>query len=175
MFEDERYGCTTLGPVRDEFIATQKFATKYPWRRKYEKRIIPVGNELLSEGQFSRKLEIVKATELTHRNERTNKPYDLSRVDREVAAGVLCLQGSISTTDRNLREFLEQQFSIENITPLGLINIWLEDHLIQWDPAKQAVLQDWIVCQEPRQSREDIKVFEDLAKCRYPTDDADQR
>jgi len=171
MFADERFGCTTLGPVWTEFSETQKFRTKYPWRQQYEKHIVPVDNALLVQGEFSKKLDIVKVTESMHRNERTGLPYGLSRVDREVAAGVLCLNCDISTTDTNLREFLEQQFNVTNILPLALINRWLGDGLIDWDDPKQMVVQDWIASEEPRQSKAAIALFETLTNYSYPTDE----
>ncbi len=169
MFADPRFGCTTLGSVWDEFTRTERFASRYPWRGQYADRIVPVDGNRLEAGGFRRNLAIVRATAENHRNERTGLPYGLSRVDREVAAGVLSLDATISTTDTNLREFLEQQFAVPNLPPLALLNRWLENGLLEWDGQKQAVIADWVACREPSLRGEDIRHFEHLTRFRYPS------
>jgi hypothetical protein len=34
MLTDSRYGCVTIRKVWEEFFQTQKFKSKYPWRRR---------------------------------------------------------------------------------------------------------------------------------------------
>jgi len=55
----------------------------------------------------------------------------------------------------------------EIISPLGMINIWLEKRLVLYDEKLQTILEDWNKCREAPQPRSEIKRFEKLTGCRY--------
>jgi hypothetical protein len=168
MLIDSKYGCITVRQVWEEFTQTQKFKSKYPWRAKYKASIRFLGQSMIDTVEYERALEIAKFAEKSHRNARNGKSYGLSRADLEIAAIVIAHDFSICSTDRSLIDFLEQQYERTNIEPLQIINDWIEDKFLAWNDARQAVLIDWIECNEMSQSKEAIKRFESLTGYTYP-------
>jgi len=77
---------------------------------------------------------------------------------------------SLCSTDASLIDFLEQQYNISNSEPLQIINDWIEEQLFEWNDTRQAVIADWIRCNEKPQSAKEIKRFEALTGYKYPCD-----
>jgi len=67
-----------------------------------------------------------------------------------------------------LTDFLIQQFDIKVFKPLKVINDWLRKGLFQWDDEKQAVLEDWLVCNETPQDKRLIREFTHITNREYP-------
>ena len=167
MLSDQRFNCVTLQAMRDELLMTQKFKGKYPWRTRYQSNLQTLPASILSSGRFCRTMQVVSAT-ATGVNERTGKRFGLSRTDRIIAACVVAEEYQLSTGDNDLRDYLEQEFEISNVSPLEIINDWLARELMEWDDAKQAVLEDWKRCNEHAQPKKHIRNFEEITGRTYP-------
>ena len=55
-----------------------------------------------------------------------------------------------------------------DISPLGIINMWLEEGLISWDDVKHEYLSEWDRLEEPAQPIEAIGKFQQFTRKRYP-------
>ncbi len=131
MFTDERFGCSTIPKVHDELFRTQKFKTKYPWRGDYKSNIKTVGASSIGTDEFNMNLtSIDMLVEAGVENSETGFLVDLSLTDKHVIACAATNQHNISSGDRNLVNFADQQFDITNITPLAIVNQWLEEGLV---------------------------------------------
>jgi hypothetical protein len=53
--------------------------------------------------------------------------------------------------------------------PLCLVNDWIDQKLIVWNDARQAVLDDWIAQNERPQPIGEIRRFEKLTGRTYPS------
>ncbi len=168
MFNNEEFGCITVQAVWKEFTKTQKFKSKYPWRKNLKNQIKSKPNSEIKKDSFDLTYSAIKMTNNSSNNTRNNKKYGLSPVDCEIAAIAVHNEFSISTTDRNLREFIEQQYEMKNYEPLELINIWLGNKLIEWDDHKQAILDDWIICGEKYPSRKHTRIFQKITGYKFP-------
>ena len=168
MFTDKRYECVTIRQVWEEVRQTQKFKSKYPWRKAYARHIQSLPKSTVETADYQFTLRAVRVTEQSQRNSRTGKAYGLSRRDTEIAACAITHSHAVSSTDANLVDFLAQQYDIPNVPPLQLVNDWLEKGLFEWTEFRQSVLTDWIACNEPPQPPAEIKRFEKLAGSRYP-------
>jgi hypothetical protein len=168
MFADERFGCITLPCVREEFVRVQRFKTRYPWRSELAGRIRTLTQAPFQTPEWPKTRNDIDTVARAMPNTRTNRPFGLSRVDREIAAAVLHCNLDICTAERELAEFLEQQFEVVNQSPLELVNDWIDAGLIVWDDARQAVLLDWIALNERPQPLLQVQRFEKLARRKYP-------
>ncbi len=168
MFADTRYRCVTIRHVWDEIKQTQKFKSKYPWRTEYVKHVRSLSKSDAEPSDYQRIHRTVRITEQAQRNKRTGKAYGLSRRDVEIAACAVANQFSVCSTDVNLVDFLLQQYEISNMSPLQLVNDWLEMGLFEWTDFRQGILTEWIACNEPPQPRHEIRRFEEIAKRTYP-------
>ncbi len=168
MFINEEYGCITVNAVWKEFTRTQKFKTKYPWRNNYKKHIKSKPNAEVKNKDFDLTLDTVSMINGSSNNTRTKRRYGLSPVDCEIAAIVAHNNFSVSTVDRNLGEFIEQQYDCINHEPLELVNIWITKKLIEWDVNKQTILDDWIICEEKYPTRKAIREFQKLTDYKFP-------
>lgn len=168
MFADARFGCVTVQDVYQEFTQTRKFKEKYPWRTEFRQHIRSITPGALLQQGFERRLSVVQALAGSTRRQDTGRPYGLSPTDERIAAAVVVLGATISTGDANLAAFLSQQFGRENVAPLRLVNDWLAGKLIEWNDARQAVLDDWIAQNERPQPEAEIRRFEKLAGRSYP-------
>lgn len=168
MFTDARYQCVTVREVWEEITQTHRLKLRYPWRDQYRKHIrsIPPG-ELRTE-EYAAVLRGLQSLSRGAYRTDTGRPYDLSPNDMRVAAATVVLGAKITTGDGNLAAFMDQQFEIENVVPLRLVNDWLGAGLFEWDDDRQRVLNDWVRLHEPRQPRDEIRRFEDLAGRTYP-------
>jgi hypothetical protein len=101
-------------------------------------------------------------------NRITNRFFDLSYQDRQVASAVITLDCRLSSTDADLVQFLVQQFDKENRYPLEIVNDWLRAKLLSWHDELQAIIEDWVACNEPSQPLAAIEEFEQLTGYKYP-------
>ena len=168
MFTNERFGCSTIPKVHDELFRTQKFKTKYPWREEYKSKIKTLGTSSVDTDEFSIYLSAIQALiEVGVENTETGFLVDLSQTDKHIIACAAAKQYDITSGDRNLVTFAKQQFDITNITPLALVNQWLEKGLIVWDDHLQMVIEDWDKCGEKKQPIKEIGRFQKLTGYRY--------
>jgi hypothetical protein len=170
MLTDSRYGCVTARQVWEEFFQTQKFKSKYPWRSNYKRQIRCLSQSAVDTKDYQLALKTAKILESNQRNHRNGKSYGLSRRDLEMAAIAIAHNYSLCSTDASLIDFLEQQYNISNSEPLQIINDWIEEQLFEWNDTRQAVIADWIRCNEKPQSAKEIKRFEALTGYKYPCD-----
>lgn len=96
--------------------------------------------------------------------------FDLSRVDMKILSHAFALKYSISSGDQGLMQFANQEFGEEfrgSITPLEIINYWLESGVITWDTQKQGYLAAWAGDREHPQSAKARKRFTQLSGSTY--------
>jgi len=170
MFCNPKYECVTIKAVYDELFQTPKFKTKYPWLIRLEPKIktldITVSEKNLIEKNKKLINNHVESPGVI--NNITGESFNLSKADKTVIAHAVCLNKAVSSVDRDLCAYLDQQFKISALEPLFVINLWLQKGLIIWNDNKQAVLENWINCGEARQSQENINKFEELTGREYP-------
>lgn len=65
----------------------------------------------------------------------------MSCVDQLIAACSVAHNLKLTTVDDDLKDFIEQEFSGDTISPLGIINDWMEKGLIKWNDELQAVTE----------------------------------
>jgi len=168
MFVAEQYECLTITDVRDELFQTQKFKDKYPWRLEFKNKIVTLGTTEVTSGDFNLYLQtITNLIESGTINQHTQKFFNLSRVDKKFIACALAHNYEVTTTDNDLIDFLQQEFSKSNIAPLNLINSWLKNQLIEWNEQRQSIIEDWNKCNEARQPFSDVEEFEKLTGYEY--------
>ncbi|WP_372846513.1 hypothetical protein [Pontiella sp.] len=170
MLTDERYNCVAPPIVRDELFRTQKFKDKYPWRTRYKTHVQTLPASLAQTEDYSRTLQTIDLLVSSSINARTGRRFGLSKVDKMLAAHVVANKYQLSTGDFDLRDFLFQEFDVSNVSPLEIINDWLARELIEWNDARQAILEDWKRCNEHRQPKEHVKNFKAITGRDYPAD-----
>jgi hypothetical protein len=69
--------------------------------------------------------------------------------------------------DNDLEAFIRQEFLGQTISPLGIINDWIEKGLIKWDKKLQMIIDDWQVYNESPQPKKEIKRFEKNTGYKY--------
>ena len=166
MFIDERYECVTINEMRMEIFRTQKFNTKYPWRKDYSDKIttMPLA-DIETDDFFLYSRSIKSLINEGTINQRTDDLFNLSTVDQKVAACALANNLKLTTGDININDFVIQAFDSspsDLIAPLGLVNIWLEKGLISYDSNLKNIIDDWSICQEASQPKDDIVKFQQL-------------
>lgn len=168
MFCDERYECVTIQEVIHEIFRTQKFKVRYPWRERYKSKIKAMGVSQINQGDFMLFLETIKSiVSAGKRNEETNLYFNLSHVDQVIAACSIAHNFKLTTVDDDLANFVKQEFSGETISPLGIINDWIERRLIRWNDDLQLIIEDWEKCNESPQPKKEIKRFERITGYKY--------
>lgn len=168
MFVDPNFKCVTTPNVRHEIFKTQKFKTKYPWREEYKSKIVAIGNSALQTKDMGINISAIDMLTSTGvLNSKTGQLIDLSLVDKEIVACAAAYKYNITSGDGDLIDFAEQQFDISNITPLGLLNDWLEEGLIVWDAHMQMVIEDWDKCKEKGQPVAEIGRYQTLTHKLY--------
>jgi hypothetical protein len=124
MFTDNRFRCFTIREVRDEIIQTQKFKAKYPWKTDYMDKIrITI---LTKEDKKSFDLHFVIIDQLVEYgtiNNRTRRFFDLGYKDRNIIAYSLATDSQLATNDREMKDFVRQQFERSSLSSLALLNI----------------------------------------------------
>ncbi len=168
LFKDPRFQCATIREVREEIYSKREFKTKYPWLEELRKRVSPMPTSDWRTDGLKTTLGAVRALSEAQVNTATGRRFHLSMVDKLVAAAVVAQDMRITTTDRNLEDFLMQQFTVRNEQPLKLVNDWIERGLIEWNDARQAVIDDWVALNERPQPPDEIRRFQRLTKRKYP-------
>ncbi|MGA7876405.1 MAG: hypothetical protein WCA08_12150 [Desulfoferrobacter sp.] len=172
MFIDPIYECVTMPQVRKEVFQTTRFKHKYPWRINFKTNLKALGTSDIYTDEFSLYYEVIdNLVRSGTLNNITGFEFNLSHVDKEIAACALAHLFSITTTDKDLLAFINQEFSdssTETISPLGLINASLKNEFIECDSDLIHILEDWDKCGEARQPRRDIEVFEEITEVTYP-------
>ena len=173
MFIDHRFECVTLQEVREEIVRTQKFKTKYPWRDRYKEKLICLPRTKLQNSDNyevffkTSRLLINSGTE----NQKTKRLFNLSLVDIKVIAYALSEGHKVATGDTEIKDFAEQEFADAykgSISPLGMINLWLQSGLIKWSDEKHDYLADWAALNEDPQPRRQKTQFRKLTGRKYP-------
>jgi hypothetical protein len=168
MFCDDRYECVTIQEVIQEIFRTQKFKRRYPWRERYKSKIKALGTSRINEGDFKLCLELVKDIVFAGKiNERTGYYFNLSYVDQVMAACSIAHNFRLTTVDDDLADFVKQEFSGDIISPLGIINDWIEKGLVRWNNNLQMIIEDWERCNENPQPKKEIKRFEKITGYKY--------
>ena len=168
MFCDERYECVTIQEVFKEIFQTQKFKAKYPWRKRYKDKIKVLGTSHVKKGDFELHLTTIKnITNTGITNNRTGHFFNLSHIDQVVVACAIAHNLKLTTVDSDLKDFIVQEFSGETISPLCIINDWLENELIEWGDGLQTIIDDWDKCNEAPQPKNEIRRFENLTGFKY--------
>lgn len=172
MFEDDRFACFTIRKVYEEITRTTKFKTRYPWVGTLRTVIkaLPAGKTGIPDIKlFHDAISSLHETGVVDME--TDRLFDLSRVDIRIMACALALGYSTTSGDGGMVRFLKQEFPDEfkgNISPLGLINIWIEKKLITWDDEKQKLMAEWNDNEEHAQPKSEISRFNKLTGRRYP-------
>jgi hypothetical protein len=171
MFTDPRFECKTIREVHDEIVQTTKFKSKYPWTREMRDRIKPlVLTDVQKKIESDHFLTIRELLNFGTKNKATDKLFDLSYVDIKVVTHCLTLECSVTSGDKNLVQFLHQEYKDAfsgSISPLEMINGWLEKKLIAWDAEKQRMISDWAILNEPGQPKAAKNRFNELAGYKY--------
>jgi len=173
MFTDQRFECVTLPEVREEIIRTQKFKTRYPWRDRYKDRLRCLSqNDLLSSGNFELFFETSRVLITSGvENQKTKRLFNLSSVDIKVIAYALSAGYKVATGDADIKDFAEQEFADVykgSISPLGMINMWLQRGLIEWTDQMHDYLSDWTALNEDPQPKRQKAQFKKLTGRKYP-------
>jgi len=172
MFLDKRYRCYTLNLIRQEIFRNPKFKNKYPWRNDFRTKIQALPGSLTGNAEINRYFEAINLLirNITI-NAKTGRPFDLSYVDQVFLACALANGYKISTGDENLALFAIQEFGEEfrgNISPLGIINRWIREKLIEWNGELHSCVADWKINNEHPQSPKQIREFRNVTGRRYP-------
>lgn len=122
----------------------------------------------MEKGDFKLYFETIQNIVYTGtKNNKTGHFFNLSRVDQILAACTMANNFKLTTVDGDLADFIEQEFSGTIISPLGIINDWIEIKLLTWDDVLQAVIEDWSKCNEHPQPKNETKKFEKLTGYKY--------
>ena len=118
MFLDNRFNCITLDHVKREIIGIQKFKQKYPGRNQYREKIITCDSRLNQIPSFATCNDLINGMVMEGKiNERTGRFFDQSRQDRVIAAATIAFNCYLSSMDRDLVQFVFQEFDIQNKYP----------------------------------------------------------
>ena len=168
MFIDEKYECFTIHEVRNEIFRKQRFKSKYPWRGDFKAQIKVKSFKPEIKEQYDFHFDVInKMIESCTLNKRINRCFDLSYTDQKIVAYALASNSLVSTNEKNMRDFLEQEFNEKSISSLALINRWIKDGLIIWNSHLHGIIEDWERNDEPVQPAEDIIEFVALAGHEY--------
>lgn len=171
MFTDDRYECKTIRDVHDEIVRTTKFKSKYPWTRELKAKVKPLS---LTDAQKNGETVIFETIRVLNSQDtincKTERLFDLSREDMKVISHALALGYQITSGDQGLVQFAQQEFGEEfkgNVSPLEIINHWLELGVITWDSQKQSYLSAWASDKEHPQPAKAKKYFKELTGFDY--------
>jgi hypothetical protein len=166
MFRDKRFGCILPEYAHQEFLLKPEFKVIFPWREQYRNYLYPEISipEAKRNPQFESALNIITCLSRTRTNRYGHK-YGLSKKDREILSIAVAFCFDLCTEDRNLALFASEEFNVQVLSALALINQWIQDKLITWDDEKQALLSDW---GNRKQPPKEVKLFHDLTGYTYP-------
>ena len=159
MFVDPRFDCKTTTFIREEIFRTTKFKEKYPWRTDFKSKVRAISETELR-GQLTLVEQSINAIINTGTvNNKTKRCFDLSWADRMLAAVSVAKKWQLCSHDRDLVDFLEQEFDQNSISPLGLYNKWLEKDLITYSAEHGNIMSDWKRCNERPQPVNEVRKF----------------
>jgi hypothetical protein len=172
MFLDSKYRCITLNLMRNEIFRNPKFKNKYPWRNDFKAKIQCLPSSVTDNADVNRYFEAISMLirNITI-NTKTGRPFDLSYADQRFLACALANGYRISTGDENLTLFASQEFGDEfhgNISPLGIINRWMSEELIEWNDQLHSYVADWKINNEHPQPEKQMRKFKKLTGRSYP-------
>lgn len=172
MFTGDQFQCRTIHQVRDEIFRTTKFSQKYPWRNQYKDKIRCLPNSFATDERLKRYFDAIHyLIRNVAINEKTGHPFDLSFVDKIFLSYALANGYRMTTGDQNLVDFALKEFKEEfkgNISPLGMLNSWIEKRLITWSDEVHSYLADWKINNEDPQPDRQIRKFKKLTHRNYP-------
>jgi len=173
MLTDENYGCFTIQEVRKEIIRQQKFKDKYPWRHKFKDKIRCIPNsEIINNDLVNQYVDVVNLLiESNTINKKTGRLFDLSPVDRRFIACALGFGYRVSTGDNDIKDIASQEFSKTfkgSISPLGMVNTWIRNGLINWNDTLHEYVADWKRNEEDSQPRRQKIEYKKLTDLKYP-------
>jgi len=165
MFSNPQYGCTTTAEVLKELKSNQKFKTKYPWLKNLIPNVCCITNSELKKNGYDSTLSTINILLSTFPlNTNTDKVFDLSRVDRHIIACAAAHGHSITTGEKDIIDFAKQEFEIESISALGVLNKWIKNGLVECNDYLLAIIDDWEKSNEAGQPKDDIVSFQRLTK-----------
>jgi len=172
MFLDSKYRCITLNLMRNEIFRNPKFKNKYPWRNDFKAKIQCLPSSVTDNADVNRYFEAISMLirNITI-NTKTGRPFDLSYADQRFLACALANGYRISTGDESLTLFASQEFGDEfhgNISPLGIINGWMSEGLIEWNDQLHTYVADWKINNEHPQPERQMRKFKKLTGRSYP-------
>lgn len=172
MFIDEHYRCCTIIPVRNEIFRTHKFKTKYPWRIQCKDKIQCLPNDLVNNDNVQRYFDAIDSL-VDHGtiNEKAGLEFDLGYVDKMILSCALANGFKITTGDDDIKDFAVQEFGADFrgwISPIGMINGWVRNGLIEWNDSLHAYLSVWKRDNEHPQPQRQKTAFKKLTGRRYP-------
>ncbi len=172
MFTDAQFGCFTIGSVRREFVQTQRFKGKYPWRKEYAQYITFIPKSHTKHEDVELYYEAIRVkTEHGVINKLNDKLFDLGRTDQRLIAWSLGLGLPISTGDKDIIAFAQQEFEgvfKRYVSPLAILNGWIRDGLVLWTDTLNTYLEDWKKNNEPAQPKGQKQKFRQLTEHKYP-------
>lgn len=173
MLTDENYDYFTIQEVRGEIIRQQKFKDKYPWRHRFKDKIRCIPNsEILNNNAVNQYFEAINLLiESNITNNKTGRLFDLSPVDIRFIACALSFGFKISTGDGDIKDIANQEFSKTfkgNISPLGIVNMWIRNGLINWTDTLHEYVADWKRDEEDSQPRRQKIEYKKLTGLKYP-------
>jgi hypothetical protein len=172
MFLDSKYRCVTLNLMRHEIFRNPKFKMKYPWRINFKTKIQGLPSSATDNADVNRYFGAINLLigNITI-NAKTGRPFDLSYIDQRYLACALATGYRISTGDENLTLFALQEFGDEfhgNISPLGIINGWIRERLIEWNDQVHSYVADWKINNEHPQPQTQTGKFKKFTGRSYP-------
>src|SRR4030042_331322 len=172
MFLDSKYRCITLNLMRNEIFRNPKFKNKYHWRNEFKAKIQCLPSSVTDNADVNRYFEAISMLirNITI-NTKTGRPFDLSYADQRFLACALANGYRISTGDESLALFASQEFGDEfhgNISPLGIINGWMSEELIEWNDQLHTYVADWKINNEHPQPERQMRKFRKLTGRSYP-------
>ncbi len=167
MFIEEKFNCYTIPQVVQEIIRTPKFKKQYAWKDTFKNRISAIGSTKLQNPSLHENLNIINFLLDNTINKKTDRLFNLSYVDKHVAACCITFDFIAATEDKNLRTFLEQEFDAKTVSVLQIINDWIEQGLLLWNDNLQLLMAEWVKDNESPQPKNEILRFTKLTNYKY--------
>lgn len=167
MFIEEKFNCYTIPQVVQEFTRTPKFKELYPWKDTLKVKISSIGSTQLQNPNLQENLVLINFLLDNTINKKTDRLFNLSYVDKNVAACCITYDFIAATEDKNLKTFLEQEFDAKTASVLKIINDWIEEGLLTWDDNKQLLMAEWVKDNEAPQPKSEISRFTKLTQYKY--------
>lgn len=165
MFSDQRYNCYTLREVKEEIFQTQRFRSRYPWRDRYKKEIKPTIIRSGMEKSAELYSNIINnKIECGTLNKKNGKLFNLSRTDQKIVSIASASKSVLATDDREIQDFVEQEFDGLCISSLGLLNQWLKEGVLEWSKKFCTIIEEWDRYDEAVQPLKDRRDFKELTK-----------